>query len=83
MTRYRYFSHCRGHTVYSDDNTLTYQYTNGQPCDDSRLCEECEIPHEIEGPDACLGWIKGMKYVCCSHGGRGPSQFVTNLRLKA
>jgi len=83
MTHYTYWSHCRGHKVYSVDQTITWRYSDGKVCDDTRRCPECHLSHELDGPDACLGWIDGMKFVCCTHGGRNESQYVPTLRLKS
>lgn len=34
------------------------------------VCPFCHLKREIAaGPDPCLGWLPGVDYACCGHGG--------------
>lgn len=62
-------SMARGHRLVWSER---WCYEDGIPFDDTRTCVECSLPHTKNGPDPCLGWIEGMRSVCCGHGGRQP-----------
>ena len=64
-------SYDRGHRIESADIGEVWVYedtgdvfneTNRRPC---KRCGKSPTP---EGYDACLGYIKGAKSVCCGHG---------------
>jgi len=78
---YTYFSYARGHLVGTVDGQVWRYVDNGELYDDSRLCEECNLPHWPDGPDACLGFRPGIKSACCGHGGRVESIWMVNLRI--
>lgn len=57
---------CRGHLVVSEGTD--WKYEDGVLFDDSRACVECNVMHEKDGPDPCLGWLDGVDFACCGHG---------------
>lgn len=57
---------CRGHLIVSGGTDWTYE--DGVPFDDSRACIKCNIMHEKDGPDPCLGMLDGVDFACCGHG---------------
>jgi len=72
---------CRGNSIYQyKDN---WYYLNGLLYDGKRLCQECKLPHILDGPDPCLGWKPGVTSMCCGHGGRQESVYITTKRLTA
>lgn len=75
------YSYCRGHLVHSIGEVS--RYDDGEPYDDSRICDHCAIPHTPYGPEACLGWIDGLISVCCGHGGVQSAIYMTTKRIGA
>lgn len=75
------WSHSRGHPVYWDGKT--WRYEDGTLHDDSRSCVHCNMPHERDGPDPCLGWLHGVTSACCGHGGVTDTIYMTRKALPA
>jgi hypothetical protein len=63
------YSH--GWEIYYDGKDWRYS-DNDQICDDSRPCKRCGRMPTVEGYDACLGHIDGVKSACCGHGVEKP-----------
>jgi len=67
------YSTNRGNKIHSENGT-DYFYSDGLPLrNDSgkineRPCTRCGKMPTAEGYDACKGFIKGHKSVCCGHG---------------
>lgn len=34
------------------------------------VCPECGLKRESDGYDPCIGYLPGVDYACCGHGGR-------------
>lgn len=49
--------------VYSDDLSSA---------DIERSCKLCGLDPTSKGYDACLGYVRGCKSVCCGHGEEAP-----------
>lgn len=60
---------CRGHLVYYDWNKKDWFYADTHELfDDSRPCTKCGKYPTQEGYDACIGYLKDVKFACCGHG---------------
>ena len=65
-------TYVRGHLIIWSERKRKWYYDDGSIFDDSRACKECgEFPTE-EGYDACIGYVAGMRTVCCGHGVSNP-----------
>ncbi len=63
------FSHIRGHLITWDNLLQTWIYAdNKTPITIERPCLKCGRTPTVEGYDACLGHLKGVKSACCGHG---------------
>jgi len=74
------YSHSRGNIVV----WVVFGYLYQEDCtehDDSKRCVECNLPHEPEGPDPCIGMKPGITSMCCGHGRRVESIYMPTLRL--
>jgi hypothetical protein len=69
----------RGHEIYwdeksnawlfTDDNSVAVEYDkDGNRISYERYCKRCGKMPTLEGYDACIGYIKGVKAACCGHG---------------
>ena len=77
-------SKSRGHWIRWDNCRELWIYIeDGHIYDDSKICPECKISHVPHGPDACLGMKPGVTSMCCGHGGRQASIYMTTKRLTA
>lgn len=57
----------RGHKIIYENNQWVYLDTR-EPVDNKRPCLKCGKIPTVEGYDACLGFIPGIKSACCGHG---------------
>ena len=61
-----------GNNIYHNAALLLWCYTEDDcPVEDDprRSCKHCGVEATIEGHDACLGTLPGVKFACCGHGG--------------
>ena len=62
-------SHRRGHKIEFDLVKYSWVYSdNKEPINNERPCTRCSKMPTKEGYDACLGFVKGIKFACCGHG---------------
>jgi hypothetical protein len=38
--------------------------------DEGWVCPECGLKRGADGYDPCIGYLPGVDYACCGHGGR-------------
>ena len=60
-------SHSRGWPILWDGGSWIYTDT-GQNVNNERKCRNCGYGPTPEGYDACIGYIPGVRSVCCGHG---------------
>lgn len=60
-------SHKRGWAIEYCNGAWIYQDTK-EPIDKERPCKKCGRMPTSEGYDACIGYIKNARSVCCGHG---------------
>ncbi len=61
----------RGHHAYYDFFNKCWRFVeNRQRIKDSQplSCGRCGCKPTLEGHDACLGTLPGVKFACCGHG---------------
>lgn len=70
----------RGWSTYYDEENKVWRYSdNNQIVSEERECAHCrKKPILINGiyVDACIGYLKGFKSVCCGHGNKKDKIFV-------
>jgi hypothetical protein len=59
-------SYIRGHKIYYKNDD--WYYNNDESIKQEKACVRCNKMPTIEGYDACLGFIEGVKSACCGHG---------------
>lgn len=60
-----------GNNIYHNTSLLLWCYAEDDcPVEDDprRSCKHCGVEATIEGHDACLGTLSGVKFACCGHG---------------
>ncbi len=57
----------RGWPIIFKNGKWVYEDT-GKPVVDNRPCPRCDKMPTLEGYDACLGYMPGVKAACCGHG---------------
>jgi hypothetical protein len=63
------FSYSRGHKIEDPHGQGEWIWSDSKkPIDDNRPCAKCGKPPTLEGHDACLGCLPGIKAACCGHG---------------
>ena len=71
-------TYIRGHLVIYDEDKEKWVYAADRvSIEMPRPCVRCGRFPTIEGYDACLGYIPGVKSACCGHGVE-PPYLVTN-----
>lgn len=61
------YSYQRGHKIIFKNNKWVYADTL-KSINKERPCKKCNQMPTIEGYDACIGYIEGVKHACCGHG---------------
>ncbi len=62
-------SHTRGREIYYDEALGKWFFLDTmEEANDERSCIKCGRKPSPEGYDACTGFIKSAKSVCCGHG---------------
>ena len=62
-------SYSRGHKIYYNEFESRWKYCdNDEPASHNRACKKCNCYPTVEGYDACLGKLNGVKNACCGHG---------------
>ena len=72
----RAYTFMRGHKIFYDWDLAEWFYEDGKKYDDSRSCPRCGKFPTPEGYDACIGYIKGARSVCCGHGVTKPIRLM-------
>ncbi len=57
-----------GHEIEEIDGEWVFSNTNKPTIGSDPLCGYCHEHQTIEGHDACLGTLPGVKNACCGHG---------------
>lgn len=76
-------SYHRGHLIYYNDLTSTWNYSDdnsictkydkkGNSIITERPCKKCGKEPTKEGYDNCLGYLDGVVSACCGHGVEKP-----------
>ena len=87
----RVSSYIRGHEIYCDyiiseqgNSSGPWKYSDNDSVidGDERPCKRCGEFPTSEGHDACMGYIEGMKSVCCGHGVSEPIMMKKKKRRK-
>ena len=58
----------RGHEIYSIKGRFWYSDTKTPTINNPRPCGHCHKPDRLDGHDACLGELQGVRNACCGHG---------------
>lgn len=74
-------SYKRGHETYFDVECGIWRYldTDESILKSERPCKRCGNMPNVEGYDACLGYIIGAKSACCGHGLSEPILIMEKL----
>jgi hypothetical protein len=75
----------RGHPIEKRYGTWHYVDTGDLVADHVyRPCGHCKQPNRVDGHDACLGNLPGVRNACCGHGDRESSyiQFDNGARIE-
>ena len=63
-------SHSRGHLIRYDTTRQAWRYVSDEQLVGhlERPCVRCGHVATVEGYDACLGQLRGVRAACCGHG---------------
>ena len=83
-SKFNAVSYERGYEVLFDIDTVgkgIYADT-GEEVTLNRPCKRCGKEPTLEGHDACLGELPGVKFACCGHGKEGYVVFENGVVIK-